>query len=45
MGYFPSKQEIDDMINEIKYGRFHSGQGQDVDEIELDEIIRGMESF
>lgn len=40
MGYYPSNQEIDDMINEIKYSRFAQGNGQDVTEINLNDMIK-----
>lgn len=40
MGYYPSNQEIDDMINEIKYDRFNTSLGQEVEGVGLDELIR-----
>ena len=40
MGFYPSNQEIVDMINEVKYSRFSQGQGEEVDSISFHDLIR-----
>jgi cilia- and flagella-associated protein 251 len=40
MGYYPSNQEIDDLINEVKYSRFAQGQGEEVTSITFHELIK-----
>ncbi|KAI8920548.1 WD40-repeat-containing domain protein [Entophlyctis helioformis] len=40
MGFYPSNQETDDMINEVKYSRFAQGEGEEVDSITLSELIK-----
>lgn len=40
MGYYPSKQEIDDMLHEVKYGRFVEGETEPVTDINLDDLIK-----
>ncbi|XJO78238.1 hypothetical protein BDV3_002714 [Batrachochytrium dendrobatidis] len=40
MGYYPSNQEIDDMINEVKYSRFSQGEGKEVESITFPELIK-----
>ena len=40
MGFYPSKQEIDDMVNEVKYGKFVDGETVPVTDINLDDLIK-----
>jgi WD40 repeat protein len=40
MGYYPSQQEIDDVINEVKFAKFATGTTVDIDAISLDEIVQ-----
>ena len=42
MGYYPSKQEIDDMLNEVKYGKFLDGETTPVTDINFDDLIKRM---
>ena len=40
MGFYPSKQEIYDMINEVKYGKISDGGTVPVTDINLDDLIK-----
>lgn len=40
MGFYPSNQEIDDLINQVKYSRFAQGKGEEVDWISFPDLIR-----
>jgi hypothetical protein len=40
MGFYPSYQDIDDMINEIKYSEIEGGEELEVKTIALDDIIK-----
>ena len=40
MGFYPSSQEKDDMINEVKYSRFIQAEGQEVTRINLPDLIK-----
>jgi Ca2+-binding EF-hand superfamily protein len=40
MGFYPSKQEIDDMVNEVKYEKFADGETIPVTDIKMDDLIK-----
>ncbi|KAL2912486.1 hypothetical protein HK105_208058 [Polyrhizophydium stewartii] len=40
MGFYPTNQEIDDMINEVKYSRFAQGEGEEVSSITFGDLIK-----
>ncbi|KAI8903281.1 quinon protein alcohol dehydrogenase-like superfamily, partial [Gorgonomyces haynaldii] len=40
MGFYGSSQEMDDMINEVKYSRFAQGQGEEVESISFPDLIK-----
>ncbi|KAJ3253758.1 Cilia- and flagella-associated protein 251 [Boothiomyces macroporosus] len=40
MGFYPSNQEIDDMINEVKYSTFAQANGKEATDISLHELIK-----
>ena len=40
MGFYATQQEIDDMLNEVKYSRFAEGQGEEVDSISFADLIK-----
>ncbi|KAJ1340862.1 hypothetical protein BSLG_004339 [Batrachochytrium salamandrivorans] len=40
MGFYPSNQEIDDMINEVKFSKFVHGKGEEVSTLTLLDLIK-----
>jgi hypothetical protein len=40
MSFYPSSQEIDDMLNEVKYGRIADGETKPVTDINFDNLIK-----
>ncbi|KAJ3335938.1 Cilia- and flagella-associated protein 251, partial [Kappamyces sp. JEL0680] len=40
MGYYPSNQEIDDMLNEVKYGKLADGETNPAVDINFDDLIK-----
>lgn len=42
MGFYPSNQEIDDMINEVKYGKLMDGETRPAVDIKFEDLIKRM---
>lgn len=40
MGYYASNQEIEDMVNEVKFTRFAKGDGEEVETVSFHDLIR-----
>lgn len=40
MGFYASAQEIEDMVNEVKYSRFAEANGEEVSSISFEDLLK-----